>query len=114
MDINQVRLIREREIQNKAREILFKSTTGKILSVVMFLSMPVSFFVFWKVYEFGLFVSVILSLLFFYLIIYLFLYNFLITRIENKLTKINDEEVSSSLNKLQEMGIRIEDIVGDK
>lgn len=100
------KILRERDIQNQARDILFDSPAGKVYTLFTFISLPLVFVASWIFFDQSFFMSIIYSFLYGYLFLYFFLYHFVLMRpIKRKINELFDVLIEDSGEKLKSLGI---------
>lgn len=99
----EAKTLREMELRRAVWKLFGKSTVGKVASVIYLIISFTSIFIYWKFFRINIFLSIFLGAITWFAITYVFdLILIKLLGIEKILTKMNDEEIKASGEKLEE------------
>ncbi len=102
----EAKILREHELKKTAHYLFSKSSVGKTSSIIYLIIALCSVFVYWKLIEINIFLSIIIGVITWLVVTYVFDKILIkIMGIEQMVRKINDEEIETS-------GKELEDITG--
>lgn len=99
----EAKTLREMELRRAAWNLFGKSTIGKAASVIYLIIAFINIFIYWKFFRINIFLSIFLGAITWFVITYVFdLILIKLSGVDKILTKMNDEEIETSVKKLEE------------
>lgn len=99
----EAKIVREIELRRTVRELFNKSAVGKATSIIYLIIALISIFVYWKLFEVNIILSIFYGIITWFVVTYIFDKILIkLLGVEKIVRKMNDEQIEASGRKLEE------------